>query len=192
MSQNASHRVVITSAGLVTANGLNAPDTWKATLAGKSGVSTITGLDTEAFPTHIAAEIKGYEAAEYLDLKDTKRTDRMVHFAAHAAGECLHGVDLDGMNRDRVGVIIGSGIGGIATFETQHERFLERGPGKVSPFFIPMMISDMASGYISIVHGLKGPKLRNRVGVFLGWQCDRRCFPSHPGGNGRRHRYRRR
>jgi len=156
-ANNANTRVVITSVGLVTANGLTAPETWKSTLAGRSAVSRIEGFDTEAFPTHIAAEIKNYQAAEYLDLKDTKRTDRMVHYAAHAASECLRGIDLDALDRERIGVIIGSGIGGIATFEKQHATYLKRGPGKVSPFFIPMMISDMASGYISIVHGLKGP-----------------------------------
>lgn len=155
--RNTNNRVVITRVGLVTANGLNEKDTWKAMLAGRSAVSRISGFDTSAYPTHIAAEIKNYEPAEYVDLKDSKRTDRMVHYAAHAARECLQGIDLDSLDRHSIGVIIGSGIGGIATFERQHATFLDRGPGKVSPFFIPMMISDMASGYVSIAHGLKGP-----------------------------------
>lgn len=156
-NRNNNATVVITRVGLVTANGLTEKDTWKAILAGRSAVSRITGFDASTYPTRVGAEIKNYEPAEYLVLKDTKRTDRMVHYAAHAASECLQGVDLEALNRDRIGVIIGSGIGGIATFERQHEIFLKRGQGKVSPFFIPMMISDMASGYVSIAHGLKGP-----------------------------------
>ena len=144
-NRNNNATVVITRVGLVTANGLTEKDTWKAILAGRSAVSRITGFDASTYPTRVGAEIKNYEPAEYLVLKDTKRTDRMVHYAAHAASECLQGVDLDALNRDRIGVIIGSGIGGIATFERQHEIFLKRGPRKVSPFFIPMMISDMAS-----------------------------------------------
>jgi 3-oxoacyl-[acyl-carrier-protein] synthase II len=148
---------VITGVGLVTAGGLDTGDTWATVTAGRSAVSTITGFDVSGYPTRIAAEIKGYEPAEFLDAKDSKRTDRMVHYAAHAASQSLHGLDLDAFDRDRVGVLIGSGIGGIDTFEVQHSRFLDRGPGKISPFFIPMMISDMASGYVSIAHGLKGP-----------------------------------
>jgi 3-oxoacyl-[acyl-carrier-protein] synthase II len=158
MSTNAADkRVVITSVGLVTAAGLSTAETWDSIRAGRSSTSAITGFDASAYPTRIAAEIKNYEPAEYLDLKDTKRTDRMVHYAAHATLQALKGVDLDALDRDRIGVLVGSGIGGIQTFEEQHARFLARGPGKVSPFFIPMMISDMASGYISIAHGLKGP-----------------------------------
>ena len=157
MPERESNRVVITSVGLVTACGVTTSDTWDAILAGRSGVSTISRFNTDAYPTRIGAEVKDYEPAEYLDLKDTKRTDPMVHYAAHASAQCLHGIDLDALDRDRVGVIIGSGIGGVTTFEEQHQRFLQRGPGKVSPFFIPMFIPDMASGYVSIAHGLRGP-----------------------------------
>ena len=157
MASDQSRRVVITSVGLVTAGGLDTADTWKTVTSGKSAVSPITGFDTSGYPTRIAAEIKDYVPAEYLDAKDSKRTDRMVHYAAHAANHCLKGIDMDALDANRIGVLIGSGIGGIDTFEKQHIRFLDRGPGKISPFFIPMMISDMASGYVSIAHGLKGP-----------------------------------
>jgi len=157
MANDHNRRVVITGVGLVTAGGLSTSDTWDTITSGKSAVSAISRFDTSSYPTRIAAEIKGYEPAEYLDMKDSKRTDRMVHYAAHAANQCLQDIDLEALDRNRIGVLIGSGIGGIDTFEIQHSRFLARGAGKISPFFIPMMISDMASGYVSIVHGLKGP-----------------------------------
>lgn len=152
-----SKRVVITGVGLVTAAGVTTDETWSNIVAGRGAVTEISRFDASDFVTRIAAEIKDYEAAEYMDLKDSKRTDRMVHYAAHASTQAMAGIDLDGMDRDRVGVVIGSGIGGIETFEKQHSIFEKRGPGKVSPFFIPMMISDMASGYVSIVHNLRGP-----------------------------------
>jgi len=148
---------VITGMGLVTAAGRTTSETWDAVVHGRSAVREITGFDTGRFPVHIAAEIHDYVASEYMDDKDSKRTDPMVHYAANAAAQCLTGVDLDALDRDRTGVLIGSGIGGIHTFEHQFSRYLNGGPRKVSPFFIPMMISDMASGYVSIVHGLRGP-----------------------------------
>jgi 3-oxoacyl-[acyl-carrier-protein] synthase II len=151
-----SRRVVVTGVGLVTACG-NTADTWAAVTAGKSGVTSITGFDASAFTTRIGAEVRNFEPAEFMDLKDTKRTDRVVHFAMAAARQALSGVDLERFDRDRVGVVIGSGIGGITTFEKQHAIFLARGPDKVSPFFIPMMISDMTSGYVSIALNLRGP-----------------------------------
>lgn len=142
---------------MVTAAGLSTAETWENVVGGRSGVSTISGFDVSDYPTRIAAEIKDYDASRYMDLKDSKRTDRSVHLAAHAASLCLDGIDLDAFDRDRVGVVVGSGIGGIATFEQQHELMLNRGVNKVSPFFIPMMISDMSSGYLSILYNLKGP-----------------------------------
>ncbi|MDH3198187.1 MAG: beta-ketoacyl-ACP synthase II [Candidatus Krumholzibacteria bacterium] len=152
-----ARRVVVTGVGLVTAAGNSTADTWKAVVSGRSGVSPISRFDVDAFPTRIAAEIKQFDPAEFMEVKDSKRTDRMVHYAACATRQALADVRLDDLDRARVGVIIGSGVGGIATFEQQHTVFMERGPGKVSPFFIPMMISDMASGYVSIAHQLRGP-----------------------------------
>ncbi len=150
-------KVVITEVGLVTAAGLNTADTWSAIKAGRGAISRISGFDPSELSTQFAAEIKDYEPAEFMDAKDAKRTDRFTHLAANGAGQCLGSVDLDSLDRTRFGVVIGSGIGGIATFETQHSIMVKRGPSRVSPFFIPMMISDMASGYVSIVHGLQGP-----------------------------------
>lgn len=126
-------------------------------LSGRSAVSTIGSFDAAQFSSRIAAEIKQFDPAEFMDPKDAKRNDRSVQLAACAAGQCMAGIPLDQFDANKIGVVIGSGIGGISTFETQHRIMLERGPGKISPFFIPMMISDMSAGYLSIVYGLKGP-----------------------------------
>lgn len=147
----------MTGVGLVTACGNSTADTWNALVAGRGGVGPITSFDASAFTTRFGAEVRNFEAAEFMDVKDSKRTDRTVHLAMAATRQALAGVELDRLDRNRIGVVIGSGIGGIATFEKQHSVLLERGPDKVSPFFIPMMISDMASGYVSIAFGLKGP-----------------------------------
>jgi 3-oxoacyl-[acyl-carrier-protein] synthase II len=159
MSRETSHsrRVVVTGVGLVTACGNSVADTWAALIAGKSGVGPITSFDASAYTTRIGAEVRNFDPVEFMEVKDSKRTDRVVHFAMAAARQALAGVDLDRIDRDRVGVVIGSGIGGIATFEKQHANLLQRGPDKVSPFFIPMMISDMTSGYLSIAFNLRGP-----------------------------------
>jgi len=152
-----SRRVVVTGVGAVTACGISTADTWAAIVAAKSGAGPITAFDASAYTTRIGAEVRNFEPVEFMDLKDSKRTDRVVHFAMAAARQALAGIDLDRFDRDRTGVVIGSGIGGIATFERQHAIMLERGPDKVSPFFIPMMISDMTSGYVSIAYNLRGP-----------------------------------
>jgi 3-oxoacyl-[acyl-carrier-protein] synthase II len=154
---NSPRRVVVTGVGLVTACGNSTVDTWNALVAGRGGVGPITSFDASAYSTRFGAEVRGFEPLEFMDAKDSKRTDRTVHLAMAATRQALAGVEFGALDRDRIGVVIGSGIGGIATFERQHSVLLERGPDKVSPFFIPMMISDMASGYVSIAFGLKGP-----------------------------------
>jgi 3-oxoacyl-[acyl-carrier-protein] synthase II len=148
---------VVTGVGLVTGCGNSVADTWSAIVAGRSGARPITAFDASAFATRIGAEVRNFEPTEYMDMKDSKRTDRVVHLAMAASRQALAGVDLDRLDRNRIGVVIGSGIGGIATFEKQHANLLQRGPDKVSPFFIPMMISDMTSGYVSIAFNLRGP-----------------------------------
>ena len=148
---------MITGVGLVTGCGNSTADTWNAVVSGRSGVAPIASFDASAFSTRIAAEVRDFSPEEFMDMKDSKRTDRVVHLAMCAARQALAGIDLDGLDRDRVGVVIGSGIGGIATFEKQHVNLIQRGPDKVSPFFIPMMISDMTSGYLSIAFNLRGP-----------------------------------
>jgi 3-oxoacyl-[acyl-carrier-protein] synthase II len=138
---NGDARVVVTGLGMITPLGLDLEGTWQSLCAGKSGVDRITRFDPAPFSTQIAAEVRGFVPEQYMDRKDAKRNDRFVQ------AEDLH----------RVGVIIGSGIGGIETFEAQHRILLDRGPDRVSPFFIPMMISNMASGQVSILLGAKGP-----------------------------------
>ena len=141
----------------MTALGNSTTDTWAGIVAGKSGAGPITSFDASGYTTRIGAEVRNLAPEEFMDVKDSKRTDRVVHLAMAAARQALAGINLDSLDRDRIGVVIGSGIGGIATFEKQHANLLQRGPDKVSPFFIPMMISDMTSGYVSIAFNLRGP-----------------------------------
>lgn len=152
-------RVVITGLGVVTAVGIGIDNFWKNITNGVSGISRITLFDTSDFEVKIGAEVKDFDPAQYLDRKEVKRTDRFVHFAVAATKMALadSGLEINAANAEKIGVIIGSGIGGIKTFEDQTLTFLEKGPKRVSPFFIPMMIPDMGSGFVSIVTGAKGP-----------------------------------
>ena len=158
MSEHA-HRVFVTGVGAVSPLGNDAETTWKQLVEGRSGAGPITRFDTTAFDVRFACEVKEFSPEGVIDRKDAKRMDRFVQFAVVAAAEALRssGLDLETANRDRIGVLIGSGIGGMETFENQHRTLLEKGPGRVSPFFIPMMISDMAPGQVSIQFGLRGP-----------------------------------
>ena len=138
--------------------GLDAPSTWDGVAKGQSGIDFITAFDTEGFDTRFAAEVKGFDAEEYLERKDARRMDRFAQFAAVAAQEACRQARLgpDSMDPYRVGVIIGSGIGGIITLSQQFEVLSERGPKRVSPFLIPMMLADMASAQVSMVTGAMG------------------------------------
>jgi len=154
------HRVVVTGVGLLTPVGLDAASTWQALLDGHSGGGCITRFDaTQDFDVRFAAEVKGFDPEQYMEKKEVRRTDRFAQFAiASAQGAVAQaGLDADGIDRDRVGVIVGSGIGGIATFEEQARVMVERGPKRISPFFVPMFIPDIAAGHISIRYGLRGP-----------------------------------
>lgn len=152
-------RVVVTGLGVVSPVGLNVPDFWKSLCEGRSGVGKITKFDASSFDTRIAAELKGFNPENYMDRKDVKRSDEFTQYAVAAATGCLQDskLDLETTDKDRMGVIIGSGIGGIGTFENQHAILLEKGPSRVSPFFIPMMIGDMAAGQVSMKFLAKGP-----------------------------------
>jgi 3-oxoacyl-[acyl-carrier-protein] synthase II len=158
MSENA-HRVFVTGVGAITPLGNDVETTWKHLVEGHSGAGPITRFDTTGFDVRFACEVKEFSTEGVIDRKDAKRMDRFVQFAVVAAAEALRNaqLDLESTNRDRIGVLIGSGIGGMETFENQHRTLLEKGPGRVSPFFIPMMISDMAPGQVSIQFGLRGP-----------------------------------
>jgi 3-oxoacyl-[acyl-carrier-protein] synthase II len=156
-----TRRVVITGAGLVTPVGLDVEESWAALLAGKSGGAPITQFDARDHSVRFACEVKGFDPGQYIDRKEVKRTDRYSQFAIAASVQAMRQAglegDLGGVDPELFGVIVASGIGGIQTFEEQHQKLLERGPGRVSPFFVPMFISDIAAGLVSIRYGLKGP-----------------------------------
>jgi len=157
----ARRRVVITGIGVVSPLGLDAPTTWAGLLAGRSGVGPITKFDASDFPTRIAAELRGFDAERYLERKEARRMDSFSHYAIAAAREALDdaGETIDAATAERVGVYIGSGIGGLALLEKTHRDLLERGPRRISPFFIPGMILNLAAGNVSIMFGAKGPNL---------------------------------
>jgi len=152
-------RVFVTGTGVVSPLGNITEEFWKNLIAGKSGAGPITRFDASSFTTRFACEVKDFTTEGVIDRKDAKRMDRFVQFAVVASREALQssGMDVDSEDRDRIGVVLGSGIGGMETFEAQHRVLSERGPERVSPFFIPMMISDMAAGQVSIQFGLRGP-----------------------------------
>lgn len=156
-----TRRVVITGTGLLTAVGKDVQSSWTSLLEGRSGAAAITQFDASDFPVRFACEVKDFDPAEYIDRKEIKRTDRFAQFAIATSVQAMREAGLDesrgSVDPDRFGVIIGSGIGGIATFEEQHSRFIDRGPGRVSPFFVPMFIGDIAAGLVSIRYGAKGP-----------------------------------
>jgi 3-oxoacyl-[acyl-carrier-protein] synthase II len=161
-TRHGQHRVVVTGLGLVTPVGNDVESAWAALLAGTSGAATITQFEpTEQFTVRFACEVKGFDPEQYMDRKEVRRTDRFVHLAMAVSQQAVQhaglGEDLAPANRERVGVLIGSGIGGIATFEEQTKIMLERGPSRVSPFFVPMFIPDMASGMVSMRYGAQGP-----------------------------------
>jgi len=154
------HRVVITGMGSVTALGSDLDTLWNNLIQGKSGVSQIESFDVSEYTTRIAASVKDFNPEDYMERKDARKMDRFVQFAVAAASRALadSGLNIaEDTDPDRVGVMIGSGIGGLGTWEDQHSILLEKGPKRVSPFFIPMMIANMASGQVSITFGAKGP-----------------------------------
>ena len=152
-------RVVITGMGAITPVGLNVEETWNSMLAGKSGVELITKFDTSEFATKIAAEVKGFDPLNHFEKKELRRLDPYTQFALVSANEAITSsqIDFEKEDKTRVGVIVGSGIGGMLSFETELRKLVELGPKRISPFFIPQMISDIAAGQISIKYGLKGP-----------------------------------
>ncbi|OGF08824.1 MAG: beta-ketoacyl-[acyl-carrier-protein] synthase II [Candidatus Edwardsbacteria bacterium GWF2_54_11] len=152
-------RVVITGMGVVSPIGNTVDEFWAGLKEGKSGVSKITRFDASRHTAQIAGEVKNFDPAAYMDRKELRRMDRYTHYAMAAAKMAVEdsGLKIEGEFAERVGVIIASGIGGTETWEAQHQKLLESGPDKVSPFFVPMMISDIAAGYVSIAHGAKGP-----------------------------------
>jgi len=156
---NGKRRVVITGIGALTPIGLNARDFWTNLLAGKSGAAPITYFDTSAYDTRFACELKGFKASDFLDRKSAQRMDPFAQYAVISAEMAVKDADLSAtdIDPDRIGVVYGSGIGGMTTYDTQFTNYVQGGPRRISPFFIPMLIPDIAAGQISIRHGFKGP-----------------------------------
>ena len=154
---NQNRRVVVTGMGAVTPLGNNVADTWSGLRTGKNGIDNITLFDTEKFKAKLAAEVRGFDPGQYLEVNDVLRTDRYTQFAVASAQQAVDESGIAGkVDPDRFSVLFGTGIGGINTFETEHTKLLEKGPRRVSPLFIPMMISNMAAGMIAIRHDCQG------------------------------------
>src|SRR5690625_4357389 len=155
----AERRVVITGIGALTPVGKTAPEFWNGLVSGKSGVRPITHFDTEDLPTKFAGQIEDYDSNDYFDRKEARRLDPVTQYAIIAADEAIRDskIDQDKVNKDRVAVIVGTGIGGMTTFYEQSVSLHEHGARGVNPFFIPMLIPDMPAGQISIKYGFRGP-----------------------------------
>ncbi|MCR5175299.1 MAG: beta-ketoacyl-ACP synthase II [Anaerovibrio sp.] len=154
-----SNRVVITGLGVISPIGTGKDVFWNSLLAGKNGIDKITRFDATEYKSQIAGEVKDFDPADYMDKKEAKRIDRYAQFAVAAAKMAVDDakLNLEAEDCDRIGTFVGSGIGGIETMHGQYEKLFEKGPNKISPFFIPMMIGNMAAGHVSIALGLRGP-----------------------------------
>jgi 3-oxoacyl-[acyl-carrier-protein] synthase II len=154
-----AHRVVVTGLGLVTPVGLDTDSSWDALLSGRSGAAPITRFDASKFQVRFACEVTGFDPLQYMDRKETRRLDLFAQFAIAASQQAVAQAGLEGKfpAPDRTGVVIGSGIGGMQTFEDQCSLYLTKGPDRVSPFFVPMFIPDIAAGVVSMRFGLRGP-----------------------------------
>jgi 3-oxoacyl-[acyl-carrier-protein] synthase II len=153
--------VVVTGIGLVTPCGIGTDNVWNNILSGKSGIGPITRFDTERFDTRFAGEVKDFNPEDYIQPKEVKKMDLFIHYAIAAAHIAMKdsGLDMGKEDSERVGVVVGTGLGGLPTIEKYHSVLLERGPGRITPFFIPMLIANEAPGHIAIQHGIKGPNL---------------------------------
>ena len=158
MSQN--RRVVVTGIGAVTPLGNNTADTWQNMKSGRNGIAPITHFNTDNFKAKLGAEVKGFDPKEYLEVNEVLRTDRFAQFAVAASQQAVEESGVKGtVEPERFAVLFGTGIGGIGTFETEHTKLMEKGPRRVSPLFVPMMIGNMASGLIAIRHDCRGPAM---------------------------------
>ncbi|MDY0012424.1 MAG: beta-ketoacyl-ACP synthase II [Rhodocyclaceae bacterium] len=154
-------RVVVTGLGLISPVGNTVPEAWENLIAGKSGIGTITRFDASAFPVRIAGEVKNFDVTAYLSAKEARRMDIFIHYGMAAGIQAVRdsGLEVTEQNAERIGVNIGSGIGGLPMIEETHNDYLTGGPRKISPFFIPGTISNMISGNLSIMFGMKGPNI---------------------------------
>jgi len=154
-------RVVVTGMGMLSPLGLDVKSSWQGILAGKSGIATIEHLDIEGFPVRFGGSVKGFDVTTIMSKKDARKMDPFIHYGIAAAKEAIEdaGLEINEQNAERIGVSIGSGIGGLPGIEKGHEAFMKGGPRKVSPFFVPSNIINMISGNLSIMHGIKGPNI---------------------------------
>lgn len=177
-----SRRVVVTGMGAITPIGLSVEEFWAGVKEGKTGFGPITKFDASEYKCKLAAEVKGFDAKNYMDFKAAKRMEAFCQYAVAASREALEDAGLDMENEDpwRVGVAVGSGIGSLQAMEREYGKLLEKGPNRVNPFLVPMMISNMAAGNVSIQFGLKGKSINAYDSV---WRCGgyggRRCGKQH-------------
>ena len=161
-STSPNNRVVVTGIGGVTPLGLSIEESWKNALAGRSGIANITRFNTEGFDVHFAGEVKGFNPDTYIHKKEQKKMDTFIHYAMGSTQMALQMAGLSDIASKpelgaRTGCLIGVGLGGLPGIEEQHSKLIDRGPGRISPFFIPMVIANLASGQVSIQYGLQGP-----------------------------------
>ncbi len=156
---NCKRRVVVTGYSMITALGNDAETSWERMIKGESGVGRITRFDTEGYTTKIAGEVKGFDPEKFIEKKEVKKMDQFIHYAVAASKMALDmsGLQINDANAHKIGVWIGAGIGGLMTIEKYHTMLLESGPKKISPFFIPMLLINLAPGQVSIMTGAKGP-----------------------------------
>ncbi len=154
-------RIVVTGMGMLSPLANNVPDTWAALCAGKSGVRAINNFDASAFPSRISGTVQNFDPLEYMPAKEVRKSDLFLQYGVAAAKQAVvdSGIDLEKIDRKRVGIAIGSGIGGIPAIEKSHLQYIEHGPRRISPFFIPAVIINMVSGYLAIEYGFKGPNI---------------------------------
>ncbi len=166
-------RIVITGMGVVTPLGIGLDNVWELLLQGKSGVAPITRFDTTRHETKIAGEVKNFNPEEYVPRKEVKKMDLFIHYALAAAKIAVDDAKLDRAREqsDRVGVVVGTGLGGLPTLEKYHQILLERGPDRISPFFIPMLIANLAPGQIAMQYGMKGPNISIVTACATGAHC---------------------
>ncbi len=173
MSRSQQRRVVVTGLGCISPVGNTIAEAWGAITEGKSGIATITKFDATPFATHFAGEVKGFSVEEYLPGKEGRHMDTFIHYGMAAGIQAMRdsGLQVTEENAERIGVIVGSGIGGLPMIEETHTEYLNRGPRRVSPFFVPASIINMISGHLSIKFGLKGPNLAIVTACTTGLHC---------------------
>lgn len=173
MSLTSKRRVVVTGLGCISPVGNNIADTWASILAGKSGIATITKFDATPFTTHFAGEVKGFNIEDYIPAKEARNMDTFIHYGIAAGVQAFQdsGMVVTEENADRIGVIVGSGIGGLPLIEETKEVLIARGPRRITPFFVPASIINMISGNLSIKFGLKGPNLAIVTACTTGLHC---------------------